>query len=692
MKTLLGKHIWHRQNRASGDAARRREHRMLGGIYGPATLLGLAVLLTHTSGALAYFSATGTGTAQATVATINGPSGVTAVQGGSSITVAWNAATLSSGGAVQGYSVKRSDGTTICGSPTLVTTLSCTDSSVPSGTYTYTVTAIYNSWDSTATSAGFTVLTAPTIGSEPPSVSNSTSASLSFSGGNGNSYQCQLDGGAYVTCTSPTSYSALSQGSHMFNVRAANGSSSGPATSYSWLVDTVAPTQSLALASGVSGAYLSGSTLYYKGNVAGSFKVVDTVSDSGSGPASANFPNTATTGWTHTAETVTTPSGGPYTSGSFSWTASPTNPAAYTVTGADVAGNTSPASLTFVSDTTAPTGGALTVNGTAASSGGSTSQATNSTSFTIASRTDYTDSGSGLRSSVLTVQSESLSGSTCGSLGSGGPFTSPTTVTGTTQPSGIVAGYCYVYMLTGTDNVGNVASITTTVVDNVLSFSVTTQPTSVTAGTATGSSAVVLTAVKNGATDTTYAGATLTWSGAASSPSGSAPTLPTSATWSSGKATFGITLVKAGTATLTVTDSIRSGTFGAITVSPGAASQVAWANVSSPAGVPSPCLFTCTYSSGFGSSQTWTAYVSITDSLGNIVNAIGTGHTVVVTLGGTAKGSTTPVSPASFVIPSAGAAQATTSIQYKSPASGTYTDTLSAAATGYTSASASFSK
>ena len=692
MKTLLSKQIWHRQDRPSGDAARRRKARMLGGMYGPATLLGLAVLLTHVSGALAYFSTTGTGTAQATVATINGPAGVTLVQSGSTITVSWSAATLSSGGAVQGYSVKRSDGTTICGSPTLVTTLSCIDGSVPSGSYTYTVTAVYNSWDSTAASAAFTVLTAPAIGSEPASTSNSTAASFSFSSGNGSSYQCQLDGGAYATCTSPTSYSALSQGSHAFNVRAANGSSSGPATSYTWLVDTVAPTQSLALAGGPSGAYLSGSTLYYKGNAAGSFMLVDTVSDSGSGPASASFPNIATTGWTHAAETITTPSGGPYPSSSFSWTASPTNPATYSVAGADVAGNTSTTSLTFVSDLTAPAGGALTVNGTAATSGGASSQATNSTSFTIASRTDYTDSGSGLRSSVLTVQSESLSGSTCGALGSGGPFTSPTTVTGTTQPSGIVAGYCYVYTLNGTDNVGNVASIVTTVVDNALSFTVTTQPTSVTAGTATGSSAVVLTAIKNGATDTTYTGATLTWSGAANSPSGTAPTLPTSATWSSGKATFGMTLVKAGNATLSVTDSTRSGTFNAITVSPGSASRVAWASVSSPAGVPSPCLFTCTYSSGFGSSQTWTAYVSITDSLGNIVNAIGTGHTVVVTLGGSAKGSTTPASPASFTIPSAGAAQASTSLQYRSPASGTYTDTLSAAATGYTSAGASFSK
>ena len=113
-------------------------------------------------------------------------------------------------------------------------------------------------------------------------------------------------------------------------------------------------------------------------------------------------------------------------------------------------------------DTTVPSGGAVTVNSAAATSGGSTSTTT-STSFAINSRADYTDSGSGLASSTLTVQSETLTGTTCGAPGSGGPFTSPTTVTGTTQPSGITKGYCYLYTLTGTDNAGNTASISTTV-------------------------------------------------------------------------------------------------------------------------------------------------------------------------------------------------------------------------------------
>ena len=66
-------------------------------------------------------------------------------------------------------------------------------------------------------------------------------------------------------------------------------------------------------------------------------------------------------------------------------------------------------------------------------------------------------------SSILTIQSETLtSNNTCGAAGSGGPYTSATTISGTTNPA-ITVGYCYLYKLTGTDNVGNATSISTTV-------------------------------------------------------------------------------------------------------------------------------------------------------------------------------------------------------------------------------------
>ena len=213
-------------------------------------------------------------------------------------------------------------------------------------------------------------------------------------------------------------------------------------------------------------------TLFYKGNAAaGSFILRDAVTDGESGPASATFPAIGATGWTHANQTVSSGTGSAptitYSSSAYSWTtANPSVPADQTITGKDLAGNTSTATLHFVSDTTIQTAGTLTVNGTAASGAG-TGSTTTSTGFTIGARTDYSESlsatQSGLVSSILTIQSATLSSGTCGSAGSGGPFTTATTISGTTQPVGIQAGFCYVYTLTGTDNVGNTTSISTTV-------------------------------------------------------------------------------------------------------------------------------------------------------------------------------------------------------------------------------------
>src|SRR5204862_522185 len=83
----------------------------------------------------------------------------------------------------------------------------------------------------------------------------------------------------------------------------------------------------------------------------------------------------------------------------------------------DVAANASAVQSQAVKiDTTAPTGGALTVNGTAASGAG-TAGYNSSGSFTISAISDYTDAGSGLASSTLTRQAATLSGGSCGSYG-----------------------------------------------------------------------------------------------------------------------------------------------------------------------------------------------------------------------------------------------------------------------------------
>ncbi len=267
----------------------------------------------------------------------------------------------------------------------------------------------------------------------------------------------KIDSGTTQTYTAAVS---IPNGSHTISYWSQDnaGNVESTQTTATINVDAAVPVNVLALAPSPTGAFLSGTTLYYKSNAVGSFALVNDVSDADSGPASSTFPVVATTGWTHGAETVSTPSGGPFTSSTWSWTASPSNPSAKSVTSVDVAGNPSAAtSITFVSDVAGPTGGALTVNAVAASGAGTTSLDKDG-SFTIA-RTEYTiDAGSGADTSVLTVQTATLAadGTTCGSFGSS------TTIVGAPAQSGLAEG-CYRYTLTGTDRVGNTSSMSTTV-------------------------------------------------------------------------------------------------------------------------------------------------------------------------------------------------------------------------------------
>jgi Ca2+-binding RTX toxin-like protein len=97
-----------------------------------------------------------------------------------------------------------------------------------------------------------------TIDSNPSNPTNSTSASFSFSGtdsvgGTGvASFECRLDAGGFAACTSPQSYSSLSDASHTFEVRAIDGSSNVDPTpaSFTWTIDTIAPDVTINQAAG----------------------------------------------------------------------------------------------------------------------------------------------------------------------------------------------------------------------------------------------------------------------------------------------------------------------------------------------------------------------------------------------------------------------------------------------------------
>src|SRR5438128_12638736 len=98
-------------------------------------------------------------------------------------------------------------------------------------------------------SRSFTVdVTAPTatIDSGPSGLSNSTSASFGFSSEAGATFECAIDSGAFAACTSPKSYTSLTETSHTFQVRATDlAGNTGTPASRSFTLDVTAPSATI---------------------------------------------------------------------------------------------------------------------------------------------------------------------------------------------------------------------------------------------------------------------------------------------------------------------------------------------------------------------------------------------------------------------------------------------------------------
>ena len=133
--------------------------------------------------------------------------------------------------------------------------------SLQDGSHTVQVRAIDGAGNADPTPASFTWTIDNSepdtkIDSNPPNPSASGSASFSFSGidgGNGvASFECRLDAGGFSACTSPKSYSGLSDGSHTFQVRALDGDANADPTpaSLTWTIDTLRPAVTIGQAAG----------------------------------------------------------------------------------------------------------------------------------------------------------------------------------------------------------------------------------------------------------------------------------------------------------------------------------------------------------------------------------------------------------------------------------------------------------
>jgi hypothetical protein len=88
-----------------------------------------------------------------------------------------------------------------------------------------------------------------TITSAPVTISNSSAAAFGYSGTDPSrpsaalAYRCRLDAAAFAPCVSPTSYAALKNGLHTFQVVAVDETgNASTAASRTWRVDTVLPT------------------------------------------------------------------------------------------------------------------------------------------------------------------------------------------------------------------------------------------------------------------------------------------------------------------------------------------------------------------------------------------------------------------------------------------------------------------
>lgn len=198
------------------------------------------------------------------------------------------------------------------------------------------------------------------------------------------------------------------------------------------------------------------------------------------------------------------------------------------------------------------------------------------------------------------------------------------------------------------------------------------------APTAGSSFTVTLTAqLVGGGTDTTYGGTrTITFSGAPSSPSGSAPVYPANVTFTNGVGTATITVYDAASTTLSATDGTKTGS-STFTVGAGTPAALAWSGASVSKGtLSSNCTTTCTWTGG-GKKGTFTAAVRAFDAFGNPISNIGTKSV-------TYSATTNSWNSSTLSFPVSGAAT-TSSNSWQAPNSTTWTSTLTASSSGLSS-------
>ncbi len=685
--------------------------------------LAIALALLVAAGASAYYTARGTGSAAANVGTLTTPTISTATPGAATVALTWSAVTAPDAGAVT-YYVKR-DGaaaSAACPSaaaPTSVT--SCTDTGVTTAAHSYTVTAVWRSWTGTSAAKPVTVTygavtqlvyttqaagavggaaftTQPVVTARDAAnntVANySGTVTLAIKSGTGTS-GAALSGCNGTLVNGVTSFTGckLDKSGTGYQLRATDGTRTVDGTAFnvtagavSQLVFTTQPAGAVAGAAFTTQPKVTATDA--GGNIVTTYNGTVTLSiTSGTGTAGATLDNctrTLTNGVASFSACEIKKSGAGYQLHASDGTRT-ADSTAFAVT---------PGSMVSLSFTTQPAGA---VGGTA---------------FTTQPVVTALDSegnvATGYAGTVtLTIKQPGTSG----------------TLSGCTQArsNGVVTfSGCKIaetgtgYKLRAKDGSPQVDSssfdVTAGALAHLLVESADTTPE---AGV---KEKLTITAIDAGGnTVTSYTGShSITFGGAGIPFSGTAPTVsnssgtaiafgsPTALTFSSGVATTSgtnnngyVTTTKAETVTITATDGLVTDD-GSLSLATHATddTKVAWSNVTISSGVlGASCYFTCTVT-GMSNAATFKANVSITDTYGNIVSSVGNGHNVTVSrTAGT--GVFTPGNTSFTTLTMSSSGTATTASQFTFTVPSTLnwtTNTLTAAVSGETSATASLSR
>lgn len=612
-----------------------------------AVLLSIAAVAIG-GNALAFFTANGSGTASAAVTKLNATtiSAATAAAGGT-VTLTWSAVTAPGAGSVSYYVTR--DGGDAAGTcppkaaPTTVVT--CKDSGVAIAEHSYTVTAVWETWSAVSAVKKATVTIGETV---KFTISGSTSTPAAGSAVN-------------LTITAKDVNNATVTGYTGSHSLVFAGADPSPAGNAPTVVSNVSSSSAVAFGTATPLTFTSGvATVASSKN--GVLKIFDVGAASvtateGSittpAPLSLTMSHGTTSKFILAADTATPAAGAPVD---------------LTITAQDAYGN--PA--------TSYTGSkSLVFSGASASPGGNAPTVTDSSGAAIAFGTATPVAFSeGVASAAENDGGETV-------LYKSGATTLKATEGSVTTPTGVV-----VTVAPGAASKLVLTSSTATPVAGT-GFNVTTTAQDVYGNTATG-----YTGSKN-----------VVFSGASASPGGTLPTVvnaagtvvnfggATALTFVNGVATPASSkngyakLGLVGANSVSATDgTLSTATPLALTVAIGTAAKLVLSEMAVSAGVfGSPCYFTCTVSA-LGNAGTVKARIAIADSMGNLVSNVGASKTVTVTTsGGTIGGSP-------LTVPATGLAVSSTPFTYSSPVSGSFTNTITAASTGYSSATVSASK